>query len=123
MSREHRKNLKRGIKQPLVEREQRVRASRHNKPHTHRRWSRVEELVPPGTPNAKRTIETYNPETTYPAGTTVVDGVVVVYRLTVDRSRQVLVTEPYKMRVAKGPTGTVGLPNTGNMKVKKAEKK
>lgn len=128
MSREHRKNLKRGIKQPLEQREQRVRASRHNNLHTTRRWARVEEIVSPGTPDTKRTVEPRDPSVTYPEGTVEVDGMVVVHRKLVDRSRQVLVTEPYRMRVAAGPTGTVGLPNTGGASAgkksaKPAEKK
>ena len=104
MSRHHRKVLKRGISQPLEERTQRVRASRHNKPHTTRRWSRSMEMVSPGTPGAKRTVEKRDPKMDYPAGTVEIDGMVVVYRKPVDRSAQVQVTEPYKMRVAAGPT-------------------
>jgi len=42
MSREHHKNLSRGIKSSLVGREQRVRASRHGEPHS-RRVRRVAE--------------------------------------------------------------------------------
>ena len=72
MSREHRKNLKRGEKHPLVEREQRVRTSRHGKPHTMR-----------------------------------VDG------------KQVPVVAPFKVRVAAGPTGSIGQPNTGGTKAGK----
>jgi hypothetical protein len=124
MSRHHRKNLKRGIKQPLVEREQRVRASRHNAPHTHRRWFRAEEMVAPGTPGAKRSVEAYDPAENYPEGTVITGDIVVVHRKQVDRSKQVPISEPYKMRVADGKTGTHGMPNTGGEKAgKKSVKK
>ena len=123
MSRHHRKNLKRGIKQPLVERTQRVRASRHGEPHTTRRWSRTEEMVSPGTPGAKRVVEEFDPTIVYPEGTVITGNVVVVHRKTMDRSRQVPITEPYKLRVAAGPTGTLGEKNNGGAKAgKKAVK-
>ncbi len=47
MSREHRKNFKRGLSQKLVQREQRVRASRHGKPHTHRQNGKQVPVVAP----------------------------------------------------------------------------
>jgi hypothetical protein len=111
MSRHHRKSLKRGIKQPLEDREQRVRASRHGKPQTNRRWHAEERIVPSGTPGATRHVAE-------------VDGQVVIqYRISVQSSRQVPVTEPFKMHVAKGPTATVGKKNDGGVKAgKKAEK-
>lgn len=88
MSRHRRKNLMRGIKQPLGEREQRPRASRHGQPHSRR---------------VRKVVE--------------VKGVLKVV------FENVPIMQPYKMRVAAGPTATVGMVNTGGAKAgKKAVK-
>lgn len=105
------KNMKRGIKQPLVARDQRVRTSRHGKPHTHRVYKQQDVLVVAGTPNAKRSLEPIKPGTVYPVGTVFVDGMAIVHRLTVPVARQVEVTQPFTRAVAAAPTGTWGLPN------------
>lgn len=111
MSREKHKNMLRGIKQPLVSRTQRVRASRHNKPHTHRRFKMEDVIVPAGTPNAKRTVEEIRPGVVYAAGTVFVDNMAVVHRLRVAVGHQVDVKEPFERAVAAAPTGTWGKVN------------
>lgn len=113
MSRHHRKNLKRGIKQPLVPRILKPRAERHGEPRKVRHWFRVEEIVAPGTPNAKRSVETRDPEIVYPADTIEVDGLVVVYRLLMDRFKWIPRPEGSLTMVAAGATATVGKVNTG----------
>lgn len=91
MSRNHRKNLSRGLKVALEERVQRVRTSRHGKPQ----MRRIRRIV-----TDKNT-----------------------GKVTVSISL-VPVTEPYKARVAAGPTGTYGAKNTGGASAgRKAPKK
>ena len=68
-----------GIAQPLKEREQRVRNSRHNEPHRIRRRHVIQNK----------------------------DGTIRI------AFEWVPVTEPYKMLVAAGPTGTWGKVNDG----------
>lgn len=111
MGREKHKNLSRGIKQPLVVGGQRVRASRHGKPHTHKLHKMQEVLVVTGTPNAKRSLEAIDPKVTYPAGTIFVDGMAIVHRLRVAVAYQAEVKVPFERLVAAGPTGTHGRKN------------
>lgn len=105
MSREHHKNLKRGLKQSLTERSQRVRASRHNNPHKRRVHFTELVQVEAGTPGAIRSIETAaNGE------------LVVVHKARVARTKWVPVTEPFPQKVASGSTATYGMKNdTRNM--------
>ncbi len=91
MSRNHRKNLSRGLQVALEDRTQRVRTSRHGKPQ----MRRVRRVVT-------------NKDT----------GKIVVM------ISMVPVTEPFKARVAAGPTGTYGAKNTGGASAgRKAPKK
>jgi len=111
MSREHHKNLQRGVRAPLSTREQRKRSERHGKPHTMRRWTREEQEVPAGTPGAKhRVVE--DPDT---------KEIVVKYFIVVDASRQVPVTEARDVRVAAGPTGLYGKVNAPPTVAKKVK--
>lgn len=80
-------NVKRkvaGVKQPLVKAFQRVRESRHGKPHVHRSL---------GARTVKWTAE----------------GAVIVHA----RGPLVPVTKPFEVLVAQGPTSSYGQKNTG----------
>ena len=101
MSRHHRKNLKRGIKQPLVNSFTKFRNARHGQEQKVRAFVREERTVPAGTEGAKRSIETVNGEVT------------VVYRVTVEVPvwRSMTPSTQNSVRVAAGPTGTHGAPN------------
>jgi hypothetical protein len=115
MSREHHKNLKRGLKQPLEAREQWFRNLRHGEPQKIRGTRKVEMMVTPGTLNATRMVEPIDPSVEYPAGTVMMDGVAIVHRATVEVPCWVPTKPDMRrvMKVAAGPTGTIGNPNTG----------
>ena len=116
MSREHRKNLSRGIKQPLVSKPVPFRASRHGKPQVYRSYKTEEVMVTPGTPNARRFVEQYDPSVAYPAGTVVQDDVVIVHRIHASKSTWAE-TRPdteRTMRVAAGPTSDYGQRNVAS---------
>lgn len=78
------KRQKRGYSQPLVERTQRVRTSRHGKPHMRRKGG------------GRRVVWT--------------DKGAVIMR---ESGTLVAVTEPFAVQVAAGPTATYGDKNTG----------
>jgi hypothetical protein len=115
MSRTHSKRHQRGIAQPLESRVIPFRNSRHGKPQTQRAFKDVEVYVVPGTPGAKRSVEPADSSITYPSGTVLLDGLVVVHKLVMQVTSQVP-TKPDSertMKVAAGPTGTYGQKNTG----------
>lgn len=106
------RRLRNGYAQSLTKGTQRVRTSRHGKPHVKRVFGIEEVLVSPNTPGATRRVEKIEPGFIYPAGTTITeDGLAVVWRKKERVARMVPVHEPFERMVPSGPTTKYGKKN------------
>jgi hypothetical protein len=102
MSRHNRKNLFRGIKQPLVDRKFRPRVMRHNEPAKRRVFEYKTVMVDKPVADSKRVV------IQLPDGT-----IAIKYEVRVAVSKWAPQTEERTMRVAAGPTAKYGQQNTG----------